>query len=45
MICGKINSKRRGEEKADETLHLKVSLYDDLIVDIREVFEDMIKWD
>ena len=32
------------KEKNQETLKLKVSLYDDLIVDVREVFEDMMEW-
>ena len=33
------------EEKAQETLSLKVSLYDDMIIDIRDVFDDMMEWD
>ena len=33
------------EEQAEETLKLKVSLYDDLIVDVEEVFADMMEWE
>ena len=37
------DKQRTDEEKEHDTLSLKVSLYDDMIVDVREVFEDMIE--
>ena len=31
-------------EKAQETLSVKVSLYDDFIVDLREIFDNVMNW-